>query len=344
MLEFLGLVFLALIGFVVTFVVWMGVRIRRGLRAHMKVAAIEEGMETPELRLEAVANPSFVYPDEVAALSAQAERAGLLPCGAFAAKSAGARVLAYAASTPPAFVAIYDHDQVEPWVDVFARFNGDRSFTASTVPEMARGAPRHPDDEVMHFAPGTMLGVLLKAVAEKVAIETALPANPADFQAIFEAAAERSRKHIQTREISQEWLDDIAANVGVELSGEEADQINLGRTAQQFEETRAACLRSLAETGKFTAAQWDELRDRLVAVWDDMPADFMPSVIWDHVDVPKALEDDVDALESASGSARERIARFNASLPEERRLKPVGTVSVPVPADIYLSQFESEAY
>ena len=344
MLEFLGLVFLALIGFVAAFVVWMIIRVRRVLAAHMKVTAIEEGMEPPELRLEPVLEPNFVCPDEIADLREQAERAGLEPSGVFEARTAGARVIAYAATTPPAYVVIYDHDQVEPWIDAFARIDGDRSFTASTVPEIARGAPRHPNDEIVHFAPGTMLGVLLKGVAERVANEPTLPATPAEFKTVFEAAAERSRKCIQTQQISQEWLDDIAADAGVELMGGEAEQINFGRSAQQFEETRAACIRSLAESGKYSAAQWDELRDRLVAVWDDMPADFVSSVIWDHVDVPVALEDAVEELESAAGSVRERIARFNASLPVERRLRPLGTVSAPVPADIYLSQFDAEQY
>lgn len=37
-------------------------------------------------------------------------------------------------------------------------------------------------------------------------------------------------------------------------------------------------------------------------------------------------------------AARERVAQFNAKLPETVRLIPVGSVSSPVTADIYRSQ------
>lgn len=344
MLEILGIIFLALIAFVAAFVAWLGFKIWRGLKDHALVSAIEEGMETPPIKLEPNEHPEFLYPEAVAELAAQAVRVGANRCGAFDAPAANARLIAYSLSTPAVYIIVYDHDQVEPWMDIVMRLEGDRTFTASTVPEIARGAPRPPEDEILHFAPGTVMGVLVRAAEERAAGETPLPALADEFTMHFEAAAEKSRRYMMTQAVSQEWLEQIASDAGVELTGDEAMQINLGREAEQYTQMQAECIKALAESGDYTAAQWEELRDRLVAVWDDMPDDWVPGVFYDFVEVPEDLEDAVDNLEESGGTARERIARFNERLPENLRLVPIGTVSTPVVADIYKSQVDFDAY
>ena len=335
MLKFLGIVFLIIIGLIVAFAITLTMRIRQGMQQQQRLEAIEEGMNMPEIVLEPTDNPSLANRDGAAELAAQTDRAGAINCGAYDAPAAGARLLAYALDTPPVYIVVYDHDQVEPWADVVLRMAGDRSFTASTVAEIGRGAPRPPEDEIVFFAPGTDIGVLVRAAAERAEGETVLPAVPGDFKAYFEAAADKSQKYIQTQSVSQDWLEAIAEDTGVELSGEEAEHINFGREAQQVMQITNGCLKSLAGSGKYTAAEWDDLRDSLVVVWDDMPGAYVSSVFYDFVDIPEELEDAVDELEEGTGSARERVAQFNSGLPEEQRLIREGAVTSPVEADIY---------
>lgn len=339
MLKFLGVIFLVLIGLLAAFFTWLFFKVRGGIAQHVRVSAIEEGMNTPEILLEPTEHLSLAHPETVAELVEQTVALGATACGNYDAPAAGASLCAYALETPPVYVIIYDHDQVDPWTDVVLRLDEDRSFTSSTVPEIARGAPRHPDDEIMYFAPGTVTGVLVQAAAERANGEAILPAMAEAFRTYFEAAAEKSRKHIQTQAVSQEWLSTIAEDAGVELTGDEAEQINYGREAQLVMQTESDCLKGLAESGNFTAAQWNELRDSLVAVWDDMPGEYVLAVFYNHVDLPEELESAVDALEEGHGLARERVAQFNATLPEEKRLLLVGSVSSPVAADIYRNQF-----
>lgn len=338
MLKFLGVVFLVLIGLIVAFFTWLFFKVKGSVQQQARVSAIEEGMNTPAIVLEPTEHPALAQPETVAKLVEEAVGLGANACGNFEAPAAGARLCAYSLETPPIYIVIYDHDQVEPWTDVVLRLNEDSSFTASTVPEIARGAPRHPNDEITFFAPGTATGALVQAAAERASGNTTLPASPEVFKAVFEAAAERSAAYIQTQAVDQEWLATIAEDVGVELEGDEAEQINYGREAQQVMQTEIDCLRSLAESGDFTAAQWNDLRDSLVAVWDDMPSDYVPAVFYDRVDLPEELESAVDALEEGRGHARERVALVNAELADEKRLVLVGTVESPVEADIYRSQ------
>ena len=338
MLKILGVVFLVLIGLAVVFFAVIFVKLRAGLQQQARVAAIEEGMSTPPILLERNDQLSFAQPEFVATLVEQAAGMGAKSCGNFDAPAVSARLCAFALETPPVYIVVYDHDQVEPWTDVVLRLGEDRSFTASTVPEIARGAPRHPDDEIVYFAPGTETGVLVQAALERADGEVTLPAAPETFKTCFEEAAEKSTRYIQTQSISQEWLATIAEDAGVELTGEEAAQINFGRESERAMQTEAECFRSLAESGGFTAAQWDDLRDSLVAVWDDMPAEHVSAVFYNHVELPEELESAVDALEEPRGPARSRVAQLNAGLPEDRRLILVGTVSSPVAADIYRDQ------
>jgi len=339
MLKFLGVVFLVLIGLVVAFFAWLFFKFKSSVKQQAHVSAIEEGMNTPAIVLEPTDDLSLAQPESIADLVEQAVRLGATTCGNYDAPTAGARLCAYRLETPPVYVVIYDHDQVDPWTDVVLRLNQDSSFTASTVPEIARGAPRHPDDEIMYFAPGTATGVLVQAAAERANGDATMPATPEAFKSYFEAAAEKSRKYIQTQAVNQEWLAAIAEDAGVELTGDEAAQINFGREAQQVMQTENDCFTSLAESGDFTAAQWNDLRDSLVAVWDDMPGEYVSAVFYNHVDLPEEMESAVDALEERHGLARERVAQLNAELPEEKRLILVGTVSSPVAADIYRDQF-----
>lgn len=335
MLKSLGVVFLVLIGLVVAFFIWLFFKFKGSLKQQAYVTAIEEGMKTPTVVLEPNASPTFAQPEAVAELVQQASRLGATTCGNYDVPAADVRLCAYRLETPPVYVVIYDHDQVDPWTDVVLQFNPESSFTASTVPEIARGAPRPPDDEIMCFAPGTATGVLIQAAAERADAENTLPAPAEAFKTYFEAAAEKSQNFIQTQAVSQEWLSTIAEDAGVELTGEEAAQINFGREAHLAEQTENDCFRSLADSGDFTAAEWNDMRDSLVAVWDNMPSEHVSAAFYNHVDVPEELESDVDALEEGRGRCRERVAQFNTMLPEGKRLIFVGSVSSPVEADIY---------
>lgn len=335
MLKLLGIVFLVLIGLVVAFFGWLFFKVKDSVKQQAHISAIEEGLDTPPIVLEPADRPAFTQPEAVAELVEQAVGLGATPCGNYDVPAAGARLCAYRLETPPAYIIIYDHDQVDPWIDVEVNFNGDRSFTASTAPEIGRGAPRHPDDEIVYFAPGTAMGVLVRAAAERANDEAALPATAAAFQSTFEAAAAKSQEYIRTQAISQEWLSTIAKDTGVELTGEEAAQINEARKVEQMMQIQNDCFTSLAESGDFTAAQWNELRENLVAVWDDMPRDYVASVFWDHLELSEEFDSALDALHEGHGPARERVAALNALLPEGQQLILVGTVSSPVEADIY---------
>ena len=339
MLKVLGVVFLVLIGLVVVFFATLFFKVRQGMVRQARVSAIEAGLDAPSIVLEPMEDPSFAQPEKVAELVAQARKLGSTDCGIYDVPAAQARICAFHLEQPSVYIVIYDHDQLSPWLDVVIRLGEDRSFTASTVPEISRGAPRHPDDEVTYFAPGTEVGAMVRAVAEHVGSETPAAVTPGAFKDYFEAAAEKSARYIQTQAVDQEWLSAIADDAGVELFGDEAERINVGRLSNLVVQTENACIRSLAESGDFSAAEWDDMRDDLVAVWDDMPDDYVSSVFYDHVDLPDELEDAVDALEAGHGTARERVSRFNTGLPADKRLIFVATVSSPVEADIYRDQF-----
>lgn len=338
MLEVLGNVFLILIALVAAFGIWLFIKIKGGMAHHARVTAIEESMHMPALVLEPNEQPSFAHPEAVAMLVKQAVDLGAISCGNFDVPAAGARMCAYCLERPPVYIAITDHDQVEPWTDVVLHLEGGRSFAASTVPEIGRGAPRPPEDELMPFAPGTATGVLVRAATERAENDTAVPAPAEAFKAYFEEQAEKSQRFIETQAVSQDWLDTIAEGTGVELSGDEAEQINFLRENQQMAETESACFESLANSGDLTAAEWNKVASDLVAVWDDMPPEYVSGVFYSHVDFPDGLEVDVEALEKGRGNARARVAAVNAKLPPEQRLHLVGQVSSPVEADIYCGQ------
>lgn len=339
MLDILGSAFLVLIAGLSAFAIWLFIKVRSGVAQHERIRAIEESMHLPEYELVPNDQQAFAKPEIVERLVQEALDSGARACGNYDVPSAAIRLRAFCLESPPAYLVIYDHEQIEPWTDVVMRLDGGRSVNFSTIPEIGRGAPRHPDDELIAFAPGTATGVLVREAAALANSDTALPAPDEEFKSYFEEQSEKSRQYIQSQAVSQEWLNTIADDAGVELSGDEAEQINMMRVEQQVSKTEADCFKALASSGKFTAAEWDEIRDSLVAVWDEMPGEYVSGLIYTWVEIPEQLETEVDALEKTNGRARERIAQFNAKLPEEKRLVLVGSVSAPVNADIYRGQF-----
>ena len=335
MLEFLGVTFLVLVGLILALVVWVFLKIQRVSRDQERLQAIEGGLDADPIMLQPLEHADWVHPEAVAQLAASLEACGATAVGAFAAPAAGTRLYAFVLSSPPAYAVIYDHDQLRPWVDVVTRSDNGKTFTVSSVDELARGAPRPPEDEVHFFPATTAPAELVNAAAAHAARVPALPAPPEDFQSFFEAAAKRSQDSARTEPVSQEWLEKLAQGAGVELAGNEADQINFGREAERYSQTQAACLKALAESGAYTAAEWEELRDSLVAVWDGMPEYGVSGVFYDFADLPDKHADEVEELEDSPGTARERVAQFNASLPLGCQLELIGSVSSPVSADVY---------
>lgn len=335
MLEFVGVVFLIVIGLVVAFVIWLFIKFGGDYRQRAYVTAIDNAMDMPEVVLEPNDHPAFAKPEAVAALVEQAVRAGATSCGNFDAPATGFRLCAFNMEAPPVYIVVYDHDLIDSWTDVVLLLSDDRSFTASTVPEIGRDAPRHPDDEIVFFAPGTATAVLLREVAERAKSRDALPAPAEAFKATFEAASAKSQKYIRTQDVKQEWLTAIADDAGLKLKGDEAALINAGREAQLVMDTQDACIKSLARSGDYTAEQWDDMRDELVAVWDNLPGEYAAGIFYNHVEIPDELETLVSELEESRGAARERVASVNGMLPESQRLVLVGTVSSPIAADIY---------
>ena len=101
-------------------------------------------MHLPEMLLEPNEHPSFAKPETVAMLVQQAADLGAISCGNYDVPAVGVRLCAYCLETPPVYIAIYDHDLIDSWTDVVVRLDPVRSFTASTAPEIGRGAPRQP--------------------------------------------------------------------------------------------------------------------------------------------------------------------------------------------------------
>ncbi len=335
MLDVLGTVFLVLIGLLAVVALWLFVKVKSGVAKHEQVTAIEEAMHLPKIVLEPNEHPLFVQPELVAELIEQVTELGAISCGNYDVPAGGIRVCAYCLELPPVYIAIYDHDQIDPWTDVVLRLDQDRSLTLSTVPEIGRGAPRPPESEMLHYASGTKIGVLVQEASNRANKGSTLPATPEAFKDYFEEAARKSQEFMETQAVSQDWLATIAGDVGVELDGDEAEQINMMRLSQQMAQTELDCFNSLAESGEFTAAQWNEMRDELVAVWDDMSGEYVSGVFYSNVDIPDEFESDVVALEDGRGHVRDRVAALNAKLPEQNRLVLVGKVSSPVEADIY---------
>jgi len=98
-------------------------------------------------------------------------------------------------------------------------------------------------------------------------------------------------------------------------------------------------IRRFAEKSKVSAAQWEDIRERLVVVHNDMSKCSLIAAIYDmSVGLSEAQEDSLDELENSveSWQPLNKFQEIRQQLGVAQHAKRVGTLTKPVAAEIYL--------
>jgi hypothetical protein len=124
-------------------------------------------------------------------------------------------------------------------------------------------------------------------------------------------------------------------------------QYNL--TRYEEEERRDEALReNFLEASGWSAIEWDRKRERIFFVHDHADPDGLACCLIDAMDVDAMEDEDFEREESRilrrfeQGSRRSVFAELAAEDPVRDQFEKVGTVTEPVPADVYLGPEDDE--
>jgi len=225
-----------------------------------------------------------------------------------------ARVRGYLSSSPPGFVTVMDHPRAGCWSNFVLILD---------------------EAHAIEFVEQGIDGTTLLGFARSMAMTAEpLPVHSDEFEEWFNEVSMSCHHHTTTAAVNQAWLDDIARDADVELNGDEAQLLN----GLRYFDICKACLMSYAATSGMSALQWEQTRDQLVVVFDDVPSDKLLDSFQDSIEVPEQIAGQLADAVKSNLPGREIAQRCNNLLPEEMALVRLASIDSPVPADIYCAQ------
>jgi hypothetical protein len=356
-LKTLGIIFLAILVVVGLVVAWIAWRIWRFFRQLRQMAGSLEqvvaGMvPTARITLQPVSHPDWTDRDRIEELAGPLRGAGFVDVGMFDVQPIMSQFLVLQHPDHDLYAVVRRHPSQGIALDLLAPYADDSLWNYTTDP---RGEVLdQPDFQQVRALPDLDAPALLaRLLAER-------PDRPR--QSVSRAAFPKFYETLWAREFS--WrvarggltdaeIDRVTQSSG---TGELLDQSNMlrlqwdgavrGYYQEQLQET-------LLATGRFTAQEWEKVRERVRFVhdklgWEDLLAlcELAPAMGDDETDDSEADRIAREA-ERIAAAFPPKIAfpRINDLLLPADRFQKIATVEGPLSADVYLApEFESTAY
>jgi len=359
-LKILGVVFLVLVVTVVVGILWIRYKIRKlfGGLAEALDGFADGGMVGPmPPRLHLRRRDSVEWEDRgtVESLVADLSERGFVDAGRYEVDEMyGLKFQAMTNVEQAVTNVIYEMEPVGVWVDFVTRYASGGSLTVSNAPQ--GGEMDYPPDHVkVYDKEATPLECYERLLAQR-RDEDYDPVLPEDFAEVMaKAYADEMDWRNLRGYATEDEIRRIAAAGGDELSEETLKQMQEQYAYHAAEGLSEAAREQYLATCELSAAQWEEVSDRVVVVHDQMTREMVCGLVEYHFESEDEDDDDDDddeynelePLERLGGEAavegltpRELFHRFNEILPEAQRFEQLGTVDKPLEAELWVSAEE----
>jgi hypothetical protein len=223
------------------------------------------------------------------------------------------------------------------WLDLLCRYQDGTSLTYLNTQQGA-GLEQRPGHGKMR-APGVDAAALYRRIVAERPQRPLLPAPVEEFPAIFERAyAEEMDWRNSRGGPTAAEVRAVLAEGGTVVTDEEVAATQQLLAYQALEGLEEALREQFLQHSTLTAAEWEEVRERVLFVHDRLPPGSVADLFDEWIDQePEELE---DVGEPEIGSVRERFEQRNAALIAGRGFRKIGEVAEPVPADVYVAPEE----
>ncbi len=264
---------------------------------------------------------------QVAAVQQAAQEvteAGFESLGTFTIEEMGfVRLQGFVARDQTAYAVIYEHDKAGVWVDLVCDYEDGTSLTyANLKPTGMEGRPGH----LKTFRPGSARDLVTAFLRERRQDGLKLLSASSFVTDLQQAYADETDWRNARGGPTREEVLRVAESSGQKVTPEDVERTLQMQRQQAMEGLRegliARYLDTLAEPERARLEEGD-----LVVVHDKLPVEM--------------LTEEMDTLQAGatpgSGTPRDEFARFNDRLEEGRRCTRLGTVAVPLEAELYLA-------
>ena len=300
MLEILGAAFVVLLGCMIVGglygVVWM----RGQVRDASVVGALRDSLsEIRPALLEKADEPEWHHPLEADLISGEFIEAGLQPIGYYTIPEIDDIVMrAFMQPEPPAYVAVNDHPKYGCWTDVIMLPGEGGSVTLTNVGSGSVSIPRPPLHELEKLHVSTHPTSLLGYVRSRALDGDFKAVSEDQFQSVINTIMAECQMALANQDVDQDWLQNVARESGIVLSGDEADTINAERQLERHEYIVSQCLSRYAKSTGLSAEEWESTRSELFVVYESIPSWMLIEMLYERLPVPEELEAELADIEN----------------------------------------------
>lgn len=327
-LGFLCLLVLLIVAGILFFVS----RLRRGLQ---ELSQMAEGGEGTPARLHLTPAVSLPWRDAAAAEKLLQPLAGLgfRPVGFFSANEVPGLLLdVHAHAEQGVYAVVYEHPQAGVWIDLFSRYGDGTTITYTTTPH-GRELDQRPGHGKVSVPELETEALWRRFVSERPQRPLASHGSE-DFVAVFEGLYAEAMDWRNARGYTEEEVRRTLEASGNQPSAEEVSQVREAMNRQAREALDEVLQERFVRETSIPAAEWEEVRDRLVYVHDRIPPDELEDLLdtWLEIDWRELVK---GQPRDPTLPPRSAFAALNHLLPAEHQFRKIGEMAQPLPVDVY---------
>lgn len=348
-LKTLGVIFLAILlvgGLFGAWVAWRIWRFFRQIRRQMAdtLDRFVLGMvPTAKITLQSVSHPDWTDLERIEEFASPLRTAGFVDVGMYDVVPAMSRLLVLLHPDEQLYAVVRQQPAQGVALDLMAPMADDTAWIYSTDPQRTVLDP--PDFVEARSFPKLTAPILLARMLADLPEEPRQPVSRAAFPKFYEALwAREFAWRVERGGLTDEEIERAAqSSAGGEVDPSEMLRLQWDGAVRDYYQDQLQD--SLLATGRFTAQEWEKIRQRVRFVhdklgWEDLLelCDLSPVMAEDEVD---------DSQEVRIAREAERIAaafppkiafpRINDLLMPAVRFQKIGTVDTPLAADVYLA-------
>jgi hypothetical protein len=328
-IGFLFLLFVVLVIGVILLIRWKLKQFVKGLEG-----LTADSVSTPS-RISLVPDTNLVWKDPTGAraLMDDFRTLGFTDAGSYVVPElAVLRLHALTKTEESAYAVVYEHDVAGVWIDIVTRYEDGTSITYSTARKGGEldQRPGHSCTRDPEASPSVLYQRFLAERPQR-AMETVAAE---DFVQRFEQAYADSMDWRNARGgPTEEEIRAIAESSGEEYSEDMVKAIREQKRLEAMDGLRQAIQERFLKESSLSAAEWEEVRDRLVFVHNQLTQAEVGELFDQWVGDSEVIASRPQEAEGTT--AREFFDALVELAPVTREFRKLGTVSDPLEADIY---------
>lgn len=338
------LIIVLVILLVIAFAVWWLLRKFKSIMKVIKEEIENKPMHPPcRVNPQVEPNPQWRNPEQIKKFTDEFLAHGFTSLGAFTIpETGGLQIAAFVHEAERLYGTIYDHQKMPPNIDIVGDLEDGGELSGSNT-KFGDTVDRRPEVIAIRLDGGGVKE-LLAAVLAHPTQSPRKPVNGADFAEYFRLSyAKAMNWRMKRGGTTREEIRRQAKKDGTELTDEEFEEVYKQQHESDMTELQAGCIAQYLDEQKPAPVEWNEIESRVFAVPAPLTEAEIIELLELHCDLDEEQTHRLKQIKLAFGqTALDFMHQVMDGNIGALKLKRLGAVQEPVPAEIFLAPDDEE--